>query len=124
MENTMLIQLLTHLIKTLSDEDAKTVIQSAKPELMTAPEGAIVVEQTHDWFDVVSLLVDTDRPDHEKLPDVVSSFVDSGYSLVVGRNLCDDTIKNLIDNDDDLYAAISDHIIDRDAVIEWLQMNI
>ena len=125
MENTMLIQLLTHLLKTMSDEDALKVVEAAKPELLkTAPEGSIVVEQTHDWFDAIATLVDADRPDTEKLSDVCTAFVDAGYSECVAGVLDDDAVKNLIDNDDDIYASVADHIIDRDAVLEWLNMNI
>ncbi len=125
MENTMLIQLLTHLLATMSDEDAKKVIQASKPELLkTIPEGAIVVEQSDHWFDVTATLVDADRPDDEKLSDVCSAFIDAGYSLVIGRTLDDDVIKNIIDNDDDIYESVAEHIIDRDAVLEWLNHNI
>ncbi len=121
----MLIQLLTHLLATMSDEDAKKVIQASKPELLkTAPEGAIVVEQTHDWFDVIATLVDADRPDNEKIDDVCSAFVDGGYTGCVAGALDDDAIKNRIDNDDDIYSEIVDHIMDRDAVLEWLSYNI
>jgi hypothetical protein len=126
MENTMLIQLLTHLLATMSDEDAKKVVETAKPELLKAPpEGSIVVNQSDDWFDVIATLVDhPDRPDTEKISDVCSAFIDAGYVGAVGSTLDDDAIKHIIDNDDDIFESVVDHIIDRDVVIEWLQHNI
>ena len=124
MENTMLIQLLTHLIFTLSDDDAKTVVEAAKPKLMTAPEGAIVVNQSDDWFDVIATLVDPDRPDTEKISDVCSAFVDAGYTGCVGSALDGDALKAILDNDDDIHESVIDHIVDRDAVLEWLNVNI